>query len=201
MRVTKLILWGVAIGAIIALAYLFSTGGLQVSAPKALGCDVGPLAETSTDYLQRQAHCLYGATDTKTDKIRLTLVDDIYIKSWSYALLNKMCYWLSIGLAVLILLYPALGPVLKSEDDETALPGWVKRALSTSSVQTSLTALAAASFAFYAHYKERQSIAETLMRTLVVAETVTSDDLKDVVKQIAQMDKGFGFATATSSQP
>ncbi|MFK7877019.1 MAG: hypothetical protein AB8B71_14750 [Paracoccaceae bacterium] len=193
----KLILWICAFFVCAGLMYLVSTGGLQITAPSVANCTDGPAQETNTDYLQRQAHCLYGGSEVIRDRLRLTLIDDIYIKAWSYSLLNKVCFWISIVLAVLVLIYPALGPVLKSDPGTSALPTWVARAISTSSVQTSLTALAAATFAFYGHYKDRQSASETLMRQLVVREVIEPVYLDDVVQRIAQMDKGFGFATTT----
>ena len=197
---------GVVLVAALGLAiWVLANGGIGVTAaPEA--CGSPPARETSTDYLLRTAHCLFGDAETMEDRLRLALIDDLYIKSWAYSVLNKACFWASIVLALLVLVYPALGPILtpagpaSKEGEEPPRKGWFQRAITSSAVQTSMTALAAGTFAFYAHYKERQSVAETLMRELLVQETVDEAYMRQVVQRIAQMDKGFGFATTSAAQ-
>lgn len=171
----------------------------------AIACDVGPGEETSAAYLQRKAVCIHtDRADPLTAK-RLALVDDIYIKSWSYSVLNKVFFWISVVLAVLVLLYPGLGPMFKYDPTNLAhkdkSPNWFQRAVTTSAVQTSVTALAAFSFAFYAHYKDKQSVSETLMREVIFAEPFDAEAVNDVVERIEQMDKGFGFSTNATGAP
>ena len=74
----------------------------------------------------------------------------------------------------------------------------MQRLVTTSSVQTSITALAALSFAFYAHYKGNQMTAENLMREVLYAETLDAALIDRVLTAMREMDAGFGFATLKS---
>jgi len=158
---------------------------------------------TSAQYLQRTARCVYEGSPREQDALRVALIEDIYIKSWSYAALNKGFFWLSMVLAALILSWPALGAILRPADppegEEAPPPTRLQRAVIAPSVQTSVTALAAFSFAFYAHYKEKQAVSETLMRSVLYAQTIDQPLIDGVVAQMTEMDKGFGFST--SAQP
>lgn len=160
---------------------------------------------TSAEYLRRTARCVQEGSASDQDALRLTMIDDIYIKSWSYAIINKLFFWFSILLATLVLCWPALGAILKPADppdgEEAPAPSRLQRALGAPSVQTSITALAAFCFAFYAHYKDKQAISETLMRSILYAETIDRALISDVVGQMAEMDKGFGFATSAKPPP
>lgn len=155
---------------------------------------------TSADYLQRTARCVYDGSPHDQDALRVALVEDIYIKSWSYAVLNKGFFWLSMALAALVLAWPALGAILKPADppkgEEAPPPTRLQRTVTAPSVQTSVTALAAFCFAFYAHYKDKQAVSETLMRSVLYAEAIDGALISQVVGQMTEMDKGFGFATS-----
>lgn len=155
---------------------------------------------TSAQYLQRTARCVYEGTPDGQDALRVALIEDIFIKSWSYAVLNKGFFWLSMLLAALVLTWPALGAILKPADppegEDAPPPTRLGRAVSAPSVQTSITALAAFCFAFYAHYKEKQAVSETLMRSVLYAQTVDQDLISSVVAQMTEMDSGFGFSTS-----
>lgn len=155
---------------------------------------------TSADYLQRTARCVYDGSPRDQDALRVALIEDIYIKSWSYAVLNKGFFWFSMVLAALVLAWPALGAILKPGDppkgEEAPPPTRLQRAVTAPSVQTSVTALAAFCFAFYAHYKEKQAVSETLMRSVLYAEVIDGKLISEVVGQMTEMDKGFGFATS-----
>lgn len=155
---------------------------------------------TSAEYLQRTARCVYDGSPSDRDALRVALIEDIFIKSWSYAMLNKGFFWLSMTLAALVLTWPALGAILKPADppegQEAPPPTRLQRAVGSASVQTSVTALAAFCFAFYAHYKEKQAVSETLMRSVLYAETVDQELIDNVVGQMTEMDKGFGFSTS-----
>ena len=155
---------------------------------------------TSADYLQRTARCVYDGSPRDQDALRVALIEDIYINSWSYAVLNKGFFWFSMMLAALVLAWPALGAILKPADppkgEEAPPPTRLQRAVTAPSVQTSVTALAAFCFAFYAHYKEKQAVSETLMRSVLYAEVIDGKLISEVVGQMTEMDKGFGFATS-----
>lgn len=195
---------GVLLASIVALTGVVVQGRSSGSeTPQKVDCSIGPGEETSTAYLQRKAACIHDdLSDPFRDK-RLALVDDIYIKSWSYYILNKVFFWVSILLAIVVLLYPGLGPMFKYDPANPAhkdkSPNWFQRAITTSAVQTSVTALAAFAFAFYAHYKDKQSVSETLMREVIFVETFTDETVVEIVARIKQMDKGFGFSTNATS--
>lgn len=155
--------------------------------------------ELSSEFLRRIAHCLYEGK--AADRKRLALVDDLYIKSWSYSILNKGFFWASVGLAVTVLMWPAMGPIFgrtpNAQGEAVAPPNRFQRAIAAPAVQTSITALAAFSFAFYAHYKEKQSVAETLMRQVIFSDTLDQEQIDTVVERLSEMDRGFGFATSS----
>ena len=154
-------------------------------------------------YLRQTARCAYGASKRPEDQKRVSLIEDIYIKSWSYAIMNKACFWLSVTLAILVLIWPSLGAVLSKQagpDGETPAPGWVQRAVAASSVQTSITALAALTFTFYAFYKDDQRTSEHLMRTLLYAQKVDQTLIDETVNSIREMDKGYSFSPAGNPQ-
>lgn len=153
---------------------------------------------TSAGYLQQVARCAFGDSGDANDGLRVAIIEDIYIKSWSYAVLNKGFFWVSIALALLVLCWPSLGAIFKpdppKDDEEAPPPTRFQRAITSASVQTSVTALAAFSFAFYAHYKEKQTLSESLMRTVLYAEKLEQPLVDRVVERMSEMDKGFGFA-------
>lgn len=178
----------------------------------------------SARYLQQVARCLHG--DGAADRRRLALVEDIYIKAKSYAFLNKAAFWVSILLGVVVLAWPALVAILspapavpaadgkaaeakaaQTEADGAAAsagPGWLgfmRRPVAAAAVQTSLAALAALSFAFYAHYKESQKIAEAAMREVIFAEALDPELISRTLAAIGEMDRGFGFSDAPGLKP
>lgn len=75
----------------------------------------------------------------------------------------------------------------------------LSRLVGVAGMQTTVTALAALSFAFYAHYKDNQTTSEGLMRTVIFAEKLNEELLGEVIAQMLEMDRGFGFAEALPS--
>lgn len=121
--------------------------------------------------------------------VLLLLSSDLYIKARSYALLNKFGFWVALILALLVVVWPALSAFASDL-------AFLKSAI----VQTSVTALAALSFALYAHYKKRQVAAENLMRLLVTTEPETAKDvLPNILSEIERMDQGFSFSQKVKS--
>lgn len=181
-------------------------------------CLRAPAAGTSGDYMRDVARCLYSGSTDLQDLRRLTLIEDLYIKSWSYAYLNKGAFWLAVVLAILVLLWPTFSGILGARaarteksagqsdravsgaSDGAAPRDWLVRVVTASSMQTSLTALAALIFGFYAHYKSSQLQAESTMRTLLHAEKLTPALIEDTIAAIQQMDRGFSFAAGTGSE-
>lgn len=114
------------------------------------------------------------------------LLYDIYIKARSYALLNKVFFWLSLLAGVLVLLWPSLSIIFKARLQHWE---WVKSA----TVQTTVTALAALMFSFYSDYKDKQTYAETLMRYVMYSEQPANQLAVKVAEELARIDRGFSF--------
>lgn len=171
---------------------------------------------TSASYMPVVVECLFGETAATADTRRVALVNDIEIKAWSYAWLNKITFWVAITLALCLLVWPSFvalhaAPARPAEGQGDAegqdaeAPAtkpqkthWTQRSTTTSAIQTTLAALAALSFALYSHYKGAQVTAENLMREIIFAETLVDDDIKRILTAITEMDKGFGFTTVES---
>jgi len=121
------------------------------------------------------------------------LVYDIYIKAKSYALLNKVFFWLSVVAAVCVLLWPSLGVIFKERLGDVE---WIKSAI----VQTTVTGIAALTFAFYSQYKDKQVYAETLMRQVIFSEQSVADLSLKVADELSRIDRGFSFGSFVSDQ-
>lgn len=176
---------------------------------------------TSTEYLRYTARCAYGnSPETSTEALRVALIEDIYIKSWAYGWMNKLFFWASIIFAVIVLIWPSLVAFLRADPAQEAASdalqiakgdavtmletvqkkrGILTRMVGVASMQTTVTALAALSFAFYAHYKDKQTTAEGLMRTVLYAEVLHDALIDEVITQMTTMDRGFGFSKALPS--
>jgi hypothetical protein len=194
------------------LAVLLAFSAADAQTPGAIGPPQPDFAicaeragwESSGAYIRDTARCAYAASIRSDDHKRIALIEDIYLKSWSYTIMNKLCFWLSVLLAILVLVWPALGAILTRRPADPQAdppsPGWVQRAVAASSVQTSITALAALSFTFYAHYKDNQRTSEHLMRTLLYAEAVDRALIEATVNAVREMDKGYSFSPAGNPQ-
>lgn len=156
---------------------------------------------TSSDYLLAATRCLHTGSSNPTDQVRHTLIEDIAIKTWAYSLLNKVFFWSSLSLALAVLLFPSAAPILQkrlaqaegSTDDPTRrAPAWLAF-LASSGFHTSLTAVAALSFAAYLHYKSNQSQAETLMRRVFFAEQIDARFIDGIIGELGAIDRGFQF--------
>lgn len=129
--------------------------------------------------------------DLVTEK-RYLLVHDLYIKARSYALLNKVAFWLALLLGIAVVIWPSLevlGKALLDADNAV---------LSSAVVQTTVTGLAALTFALYSHYKKRQVCIENLMRQLIytdLPQTAEADDeiVAKVLMELERIDAGFSF--------
>ncbi len=152
--------------------------------------------QTSASLLVRYAESVKKQASTENKQQaeqKFLLVYDIYIKAKSYALLNKIFFWLSGIAAVCVLLWPSLGIIFKNRLGEME---WIKSAV----VQTTVTGIAALTFAFYSQYKDKQVYAETLMRQVIFSEqSVTNLSLK-VAGELARIDRGFSFGNFVSDQ-
>lgn len=149
--------------------------------------------QTSAKLLLNFAQHRFGAESVEFGEqgsLLLLLSSDLYIKARSYALLNKFGFWVALLLALLVVVWPALS-IFAGELE------FLKSAI----VQTSVTALAALSFAMYAHYKKRQVAAENLMRLLVITDPEEAKEvLPKILSEIERMDQGFSFSQKVKSE-
>lgn len=118
---------------------------------------------------------------------------DVYIKARSYALLNKVFFWLSLLFGILVLLWPSLSIIFKHKLQNWE---WVKSA----TVQTTVTALAALMFSFYSDYKDKQTYAESLMRYVTYSGEPTATLALKVTEELARIDRGYSFNGLISEQ-
>ncbi|MFT4993323.1 MAG: hypothetical protein ACI965_000341 [Paraglaciecola sp.] len=114
------------------------------------------------------------------------LMQDMYIKASSYAIINKVFFFLSIISAIAVFLWPALSIVFKHKWENS---DWLKSA----TVQTTVTAIAALMFTFYSQYKDKQTHTENLMRYVIYAEQPASQLSLKVSEELAGIDRGFSF--------
>ena len=134
----------------------------------------------------RDAAIKQDPANRQTYERKYVLAYDVYIKANSYAIINKVFFWLAVIAALGVLIWPSLGVVFKHKLDRME---WLKSAV----VQTTVTGIAALTFAFYSQYKDKQVYAETLMRHVIFSEQPVSSLSLKVVEELAKIDRGFSF--------
>jgi hypothetical protein len=184
-------------------------------------CEEPQQFNTSAAYLQYTARCAFSdATDGSEEALRVALIEDIYIKASSYSFMNKAFFALSLSFALLVLIWPSLMAYFRAEPAKKMVASAIaaadnqgpeamaalekmrdvlSRIVGIASMQTTVTALAALCFAFYAHYKDKQTTSEGLMRTVLYAQVLDQPLIDEVITQMGTMDRGFGFAKALPS--
>ncbi len=129
---------------------------------------------------------------TADNEQKLILIYDLYVKARSYAILNKVFFWLSIISAFAVFIWPSLGVVLKN----TLTQEWYKSAV----VQTTITGIAALMFAFYSQYKDKQTYTENLMRYAVFSDKPVNEVSQKIIEEIGKIDNGFSFSNVTDDK-
>jgi hypothetical protein len=133
------------------------------------------------------------ASENPESLMKYLLIYDLYIKARSYAIINKIFFWIAVLSGIMVLVWPSIAIVSKDMGIERTF-------LSSAVVQTTITGLAALTFGVYSHYKKRQLFTENLMRSAVFSEENLSE-LKDrVIKEMERIDAGFSFAEAVTSK-
>jgi hypothetical protein len=112
---------------------------------------------------------------------------DIYIKARSYAIIDKIAFFLAIALGIMVLFWPSVAILSKDMGVEVEF-------LKSAVVQTTVTGFAALTFAVYSHYKHRQVLAENLMRYIVFTEDSPSELKTRVIRELERIDTGFSFS-------
>lgn len=132
------------------------------------------------------------ASYPQQEKLFLILYD-LYIKARSYAIINKVAFWLSILAGIMVFIWPSLAVISKDFGLNLAF-------FESAIVQTTVTGLAALTFAVYSHYKKRQLYVENLMRYVIYAEQPDQALVDKVLKEMEKIDTGFSFANTISKK-
>lgn len=143
--------------------------------------------QTSAQYINKIAKldaCL-DPKDSRKQKIH-TLIKDLEIKSSSYALLNKVFFWLSLTLAFCIISFPVISKLASIDGSTSKIFDPVQLPV--------ITLLAGLCFTFYSDYKGKQTSAENLIRY-----AYTSADKIEVISRavrdgLAEIDSGHDFS-------
>ncbi len=112
--------------------------------------------------------------------------DRLYIKAWSYALLNKIAFVFALVFGLAVLICPLVASL-------TARYPYVKAVFETAIVQTTVTGIAALAYAVYAHYKRQQLAAENLMRYVLFSNDPAPRLYERVSRALSRVDAGFEF--------
>ncbi|RVU39185.1 hypothetical protein EOI86_08030 [Hwanghaeella grinnelliae] len=175
--------------ALFIISFLFLTAASAHGAPPA-ECNSHDVRQTSAELIFKYSRCLAENADGEASKKHL-LVTDIYVKAWSYSLINKIFFWFSITAAGLVVLWPSASVVLKKRIEEEGSLQWIRSPV----LQTTITGLAALSFALYAQYKDQQTSAETLMRDVFFSTKDVEILAQSAAKELARIDRGFNFGS------
>lgn len=136
---------------------------------------------------------------SENDKKQHLLVSDIYIKSWSYAWLNKIFFVLSVVFAILVLAWPTAVILLKNVNNEKTKA--IFGGTGATVIQTTVTALAAFMFTFYSQYKDKQTYSENLIRSVIYSNEPDIAKLAvKVTEELAKIDRGFVFSSIVEKE-
>ena len=145
--------------------------------------------QTSASFLEKRAQQLIELKTGKDKEIAIQkheIIFDIYIKSRSYSFLNKIFFWLSLCAAICVLAWPSVTVIFADKLEKWK---WLKSA----TIQTTITGIAALTFAFYSQYKDKQVYTETLMRHVLYQDDSIQDLSLQVSEELARIDRGFSF--------
>ncbi|WP_425404684.1 hypothetical protein [Hwanghaeella sp.] len=176
--------------ALFIVSFLFLTTGHALSADPTK-CNSHNVRQTSAELIFEYSKCLSENAGGEASKKHL-LITDIYIKAWSYSLINKIFFWFSIVAAGLVVLWPSASVILKNKIDEGESLQWIRSPV----LQTTITGLAALSFALYTQYKDQQTSAETLMREVFFSSQSVESLAQSSAEELARIDRGFNFGNA-----
>jgi hypothetical protein len=149
-------------------------------------------ARLLVDYALQKWAIDSGQKNTQSERLYL-ISYDLYIKARSYAIINKLAFWMAVVAGILVLAWPSLAIIAKDF-------GYEKEFLKSAIVQTTVTGLAALTFAVYSHYKKRQVYLENLMRRLIYADQSNQLLLDKILSELERLDTGFGFSDALTAK-
>ncbi len=144
------------------------------------------LRQTSGGFLIEVLRRRADADDAPPDALkRYEIGCDVYIKQWSYSVLNKTFFWLALVASVAVLVWPALLASLKALDGISLVASAI--------TQTMATAIAAFFVGLYLHYKKRQTSAETLLRAIAFGDLPTDQIAARASEELDRVDQGVVF--------
>ncbi len=120
------------------------------------------------------------------DADKLAMVEDLYIKARSYALINKAAFAAALVFGLAVLIWPSVAVI-------TADSPYAKALFQSAVVQTTVTGVAALAYALYSHYKRQQLAAENLMRYVLFSGDSVPAMVARVSGQLVGVDAGFDF--------
>lgn len=138
---------------------------------------------------QTSARFLLSIIEEMDDDRRRNIAFDIYIKSRSYAILNKTAFVAALVGSLAILIWPVLAV-------SEVLIGTV---LSEAVTQTAITGFTGLAIYFYLTSKRKQTAAETLLRTVAFSERPVSELGETVAAMLQQIDIGLQFRNTDNS--
>lgn len=134
------------------------------------------------EVLRRRAEAEDAAPEAQR---RYELACDVYIKQWSYAVLNKVFFWLALAATLAVLVWPVLLATLQALEGLELVVSAITQAM--------VTAIAAFFIGLYLHYKSRQTSAEALLRTIAFGD-IPPDRLAQLVnEELSRIDQGVRF--------
>jgi len=149
--------------------------------------------QTSASLLIKYAEEKYYKTKENKNIEKYLLTYDIFIKARSFYIINKIFFFLALMSGITVLLWPSLAIFAKDF-------GWEKGFLNSAIVQTTVTGIAALTYAIYNHYKKRQMYAENLMRFVIYSEDKLPDIKDRVVQEMESIDSGFSFGKSVITE-
>ncbi len=144
------------------------------------------LRQTSGGLLIEMLADRASADDAPADaRRRYEIACDVYIKQWSYAVFNKVFFWLSLLTSIAVLLWPVVLAFL----NEYLAVDLIEFAVT----QTMVTAVSGLFIALYLHYKVRQTSAETLLRAIAFSDLSTEQLAAMAMEELSRIDQGVRF--------
>ncbi len=144
------------------------------------------LRQTSGGLLIEMLSERAGAEDASADdRRRYQIACDVYIKQWSYAVFNKVFFWLSLLTSISVLAWPV---VLAFMGSFASLD-----LIESSITQTMGTAVSGLFIGLYLHYKARQTSTETLLRAIAFSDLSTDQLAAMAMEELSRIDQGVRF--------
>lgn len=113
------------------------------------------------------------------------ITKDIEIKASSYAFLNKVFFWISLFLAICIIVIPVTSTLVKD--------GSKLHKIMSPAQLPAITLLAGLCFSFYADYKGKQTSAENLIRYAYFSNDPIKKISSTVRTALSEIDSGQDF--------